>query len=194
MQILTAIVLITLGISAFWTFRARAANEADQFEPIPAPRAALLPKNTGIDAIIPNGVPSSSAAGNSITAFVSAPVSFHGNVAIPTRAQLNGHMKRLSAVGDKAKVEITFDVLTIRDRSWPIQALPIVVTVPIRGDAKILVEALRMLVTAGISAGIGASSMDERLFEATLGEGIKTSLPVKSAVPITVILEHDLQI
>jgi hypothetical protein len=103
-------------------------------------------------------------------------------------------MNTISVRQETAKVDITFDVLTSQGRSLPIQTLPIVVIIPIRSDAEILVDGIRTLLAAGISAGIGASSNDQRLLEDTLIEGLKTSLPVKSAVAITVILEHDLEI
>jgi hypothetical protein len=189
-----AIALIILAISAFWSFRVRAANDAAQFEPIATHHTVVLPTNTEITAVIPNGISSSSAAGSSITAIVSAPVLFNGNVAIPRGAKLDGHMDNIFARGKKAKVEITFDVLTSGGRSRPIQTVPIVVTVPTRNDGEILGDAVRTLLAAGISAGIGASSKDERLLRDTLVGGVRTSLPVKSAVPITVTLMHDLQI
>jgi spore maturation protein SpmA len=189
-----AIALVTLGVLAFWSFRVRAASEAAQFVPIPTRHTILLPGKTEIPALIPNGISSSSAAGSSITAVVSAPVLFGGNVAIPRGAKLDGQMDKISARGKTAKAEISFNVLTLGDRSWPMQTVPIVVTLPIRTDAEILGDAVKTLLAAGVSAGIGASSKDERLLRDTLVGGVRTSLPVKSAVPITVTLLHDLQI
>jgi hypothetical protein len=103
-------------------------------------------------------------------------------------------MDKISASGKMAKAEITFDILTSDGRSRPIQAVPIVVTLPIRSDVDILGDAVKTLLAAGFSAGIGASSKDERLLRDTLAGGVRTSLPIKSTVPITVILVHDLQI
>ena len=189
-----AIALIILGISVFWSFRVRAADEAAQFKPLAAHHSVILPTRTEITAVIQNGILSSSAAGSSITALVSAPVLFDRIVAIPRAARLEGRMNTISTNGETAKADITFNALTIDGQSWKIQALPIAVVIPVRSDAAIVMDALRTLVTAGISAGMGASSQDQRLLKDILGKAIKTSLPVKSSVSITVILVHDLQI
>ena len=193
-RVIIALTTFAIAISVFCSSHTRAANEAAEFQPAAAHQNVVLPKQTEITAVILSGIASSSAPRSSITAFVSAPVLFNGNVAIPRGAQLDGRMKILSSDKDAANTELIFDVLTIGSRLLPIQTQPINVVISVRSDTNILIDALKTLVAAGISAGMGASSRDERLLQNTLMEGTKASMSPQSAIPITVILMHDLHI
>ncbi len=188
-----AIALMTVAMSIFWSYRVRAANEAAEFAPA-ATQRVVLPASTVIYATIANGIASSAEAGESVTASVSTPVLSNGRVVIPPGAQLEGNLKETSDFGTTVKAVITFGVLTIGDRSFPIQTRPIMVAAPARSDTAILIAALRIIVGAGIAAGMGASSKDERLLEHGLLETTRASLAVESAVPITVTLVRDLEI
>jgi hypothetical protein len=188
-----AIALMTVALSVFWSYRVRAADQAAEFAPAAAQRV-VLPAATVIEATITNGIPSSAEAGESVTATVSTPVLSAGKILIPSGAHLEGDLKDMTVFGTTVKAVVAFRVLTVGDRSFSIQTRPIMVAVPARSDTAILIAALRTIVGAGIGAGMGASSKDERLLQHALLEAASSSLSVESATRITVTLIHDLEI
>jgi hypothetical protein len=187
-----AIALITSAISVFWSYRVRAAEEAAQFAPSMR-KPVLLPAATAIEASIRNGIASSAVEGDSVTAFVSAPVIFDGRVVIPYGAKLEGDLGIMSVFEARAKANISFNVLSIGGRSYTIQTRPVVVFTPVQSDTDILSAALYTLIGAGLSTAITAASADARSIEDGLFMGAKGSLLVKSTVPITVTLIEDLE-
>jgi hypothetical protein len=188
-----AIALMTVVMSVFWSYRVRAADEAAEFAPAAAQRV-VLPAATVIEATLTNGIAMSAEAGESVTALVSTPVLSAGKIVIPPGARLEGDLKDITVFGTTVRAVITFGVLTVGDRSFRIQTRPILVAAPARSDTAILIAAIRTIVGAGIGAGIGVSSKDARLLEHGLLEAARSSLPVESAVPITVTLIRDLEI
>ena len=185
--------LMTIAISFFWSHRVRAASEAVEFAPASTQRV-MLPAATVIEATIQNGIASSGEAGDSVTALVSTPVLSNGKIVVPHGARLEGDLKSIKVFQTTVEAVITFRVLTVGDRSVSIQTRPIMLLAPAQSDTAILGAALKTIVGAGIGAGIGASSRDERLIENGLVEVAKAFLSAESAVPVTVTLARDLEI
>jgi hypothetical protein len=192
-RFLIAIAVMTLAISVFWSYRTRADYEAPLFAPA-AIQPVVLPAATQIEAVIEDGIASSATAGTSLTAFVSTPVFFNGRMVIPPGAKLEGELENPSVSRSTIKADITFTRLTLSGRSHGIQTQPTKVVAPVRRDIKTLLNALNTIVGAGIGASLGAASRNARLLEDGLLQGARSSLTIKSAVHITVVLSRDLKI
>jgi hypothetical protein len=191
-----AIALITITSVAFavWSYDIRPNKEAVQFAPAIAPHI-WLPAGTPINAVIIDGISSAAAPGDGITAFISKPVVLAGMAAIPTGMQLKGKLKKISAFDEKVKATINFNVLdTGGGRSLNIQTRPLTVVAPVQSDAKILGAALKMVIEAGIGAGVGVANGDNRFVRNFMLQGARSWAAEESAVSITVILLHDLKI
>ena len=188
-----ALALITQAIFVFWAYRVRAANDSGEFAPAAAQHVGV-PAATMLKAVVNNGFASSAVEGDTVTAFVSAPVVVKDTIVISPGAQLKGTLHPVSTTGTTAKTRISFITLAMSGRFFTIKTEPIVIVTPVQSDISILAGALRIIVGAAIGAGMGAFSGDERLVERELLEGAAPGLSVESTVPITVILAADLEI
>ena len=192
-RLVFAVALILLAISVFSAYRLRAVEEAAEFEPSHT-EPVMVPARTVIPAAVRSRIPESAEAGDTVTAFVSAPVVIDGRTVIPYGAQLKGEMEHVSVSGPTANAAVSFDVLLIDGNSLTIQTRQIGVIIPVQSDAEILGTALSALMQASIGAAIGAEARDPRVLNGALVEGAATSVPVEVPVPITVTLIRDLEI
>jgi hypothetical protein len=188
--ITVAAALMTFAIFALWSYRVRAAGEAAEF--LPTTKSVLLPAGSAIETVLRNGIASSAAVGDSVTAFVSAPVIFKGRVVIPAGAHLKGRLEQLSVAGATGKARLSFTDLLIRSRSYSIQTGDVNVVIPVQSDIAILGAALSTPMAATLGAVVGAASGDIRLIIRGLYEGAGVPEPEKAQVPITVVLALDL--
>src|SRR5215469_4333508 len=120
--------LVMVAISAFWYNRVRAVAEAAEFSPARG-NAVLVPAGTPIQAVIRTGIASLSRSGDTVTAFVSAPVVFDGKVAIPAESVMTGTLESFSPSDRHAEAHMRFTKLRIRDRTFDIQSKGLLLTV-----------------------------------------------------------------
>jgi hypothetical protein len=129
-----------------------------------------------------------------VSAFISEPVVVDGSLVISPGDQLKGTLEQITILGATAIARVSFSMLVIGNRSVPLHSRPAMVIAPARSDMDIINAALGTLLASSISAAIGASSADGRIFERALLEGARASSPAALQVPVSVILSSDLEI
>jgi hypothetical protein len=185
-------VLLLLALSAFWLYRVRVAAQAAQFVPTSV-EPVLVPAGTAISAVMRNGIASAALAGDTVTAFVSTPVSSQGTFVIPSGAQLKGRLEKFSVSGTIGTARIRFNSLCMRQRCFDIQTRPVEVIARARSDTEIFFTGLRCLIGAGLGAAIGSASSNVRMMDLGLMTGV-TSASVEHIVPLTIVLTEDLEV
>ena len=188
-----AVALILLAIALFSAYRVRAAEEAAQFEPTYT-EPVLVPARTVIPAAVKNRIPESVVAGDTVTAFVSAPIFVDDRTAIPPGAELRGELETVSVSGTTAKSTVKFNRLLTGGHAFEIETRQIVVKIPVQSDTEIIGSALRTLMGATLGAAIGASARDPKVFNGGLYEAAAASVELDVEVPITVTLLRELEI
>ena len=184
-------VFAAVTASAFWSYRVKAAEEKLEFAPTSiAP--ILLPAGTQIHAVLWNGLPDSTAAGDSVTAFANEPITVQGEHVI-AGAQLRGKLTQVFMGEETVEATMKFRVLEICGRSFPIQTRQVMTVVPIQTEIDIAGSVLQALMRATVGAGIGAQSGDRRVVGRGMLEGARASVSAPSA-PITVILLHAVEV
>jgi hypothetical protein len=180
-------------MSAIWSYRVRAAEEAAELPPS-INESFVLPSGTAIDALLRNGIGRDATPGESVTAFVSNPVTSGGTVVIPAEAQLNGTLEQISVTDRRAEVLIRFSVLSIRGRPYTIDARDVMLRLPVVSDIEGLSAAFKALMATSLGTSIGAASRDERLVERGLLEGTKMVQTTGISIPITVTITRNLSL
>ena len=188
----TAAGVIVVAALLVWSSRASAAKEAAEYAPAATPHV-LVPPGTAIQAVITNGISASAGAGDSITAFVSRPVTAADQLVIPAGARLNGYLQAVNFQEHKVQATIDFTRLRIGGQSFVIETEPVRTVAPAQSDTRILGNALRTVIGAGLGAGLGAASGIRGVVDRMFIEGAMDSLPVQPIVAIRVILAGDLK-
>src|SRR5215467_11043967 len=139
-----SLLLVMVAFSAFWYNRVRAVAEAAEFSPARG-NAVLVPAGTPIPAVIRTGIASLSRSGDTVTAFVSAPVVFDGQVAIPAESELTGTLEAFSPYDRHAEAHMRFTKLRIRDRTFDIQSKGLFLIIRTQTSTETLGGAFRTL-------------------------------------------------
>src|SRR5215471_7963571 len=181
------VALVLFALSAIKLYRVRAAEEATQYPPS-TNRPVVIPANTEIRATLRNGIVESAKQGDSITAFVSRPVTIGDRVAIPAGSQLKGDLKHLHVFGQRGKATIDFNTVSINGRNHDIHTQPVIVMTPLLSDMAVLGGALRSLMGVSLGTAIGASSRDPRMVESGVIHGTWESEGLQTDTPMTVVL------
>jgi hypothetical protein len=188
-----AVALILLAVSVFSAYRVRAAEEAAQFEPAYT-EPVLVPARTVIPAALKNRIPESAEAGDTVTAFVSAPILVDDRTVIPPGAELKGELEKVSISGTTAKSTVKFNRLLTGGQAFEIETRQIEVKIPVQSDTEIIGSALRTLMGATLGAALGAQARDPKVFYGGIYEAAAASVTLDVEVPITVTLLRELEI
>ena len=187
------VVVILLAMSALWTYRAKAAGEAEEFQP--ASNAPVsVPTGTVIQAEIRNRFPSHAEAGDTVTAYVTRQVMSDGKLAIPADALLKGSLEKLTVTHSNGRAVIDFNEILIGRQSFAIQTRPCLVNGEAMSDLDVLSSGLRLLMGTTFGTAIGIGTGDIRLVDRTLLEGARESVKDDSRFPIRVTLATNLDI
>jgi hypothetical protein len=187
------VAVILLAMSVFWTYRAKAAADATEFQP--ASNAPVsLPMGTVIQAEIRNRFPSSAEAGDTMTAFVSKQVISDHTLAIPADALLKGPLEKLTVTGSEGRAVINFDRLLIGRQSFAIHTRPSLANGEVMNDLDVLRSGLKLLMGTALGTAIGAGTGDSRLVDRTLLEGARESGQDDYKFPVKVTLATNLDI
>ena len=187
------VTLVLFALSAIKLYRVRAAEEATQYPPS-TNRPVVIPANTEIRATLRNGIVESAKQGDSITAFVSRPVTIGDRVAIPAGSQLKGDLKHLHVFGQRGKATIDFNTVSINGRNHDIHTQPVIVMTPLLSDMAVLGGALRSLMGVSLGTAIGASSRDPRMVESGVIHGTWESEGTQTDTRMTVVLLIDAKV
>src|SRR5262245_41076224 len=153
------VIVILVAMSVFWTYRAKGASEASEFQP--ASNAPVsLPRGTVIQAEIRNRFPSSAEAGDTIMAFVSRQVMSDNKLAIPADSILKGPLEKLTVTGSQGSAVIDFNQLLIGRQSIAIHTRPCLANGEVMSDLDVLRSGLRMLMGTAFGTAIGAGTGD----------------------------------
>jgi hypothetical protein len=186
-----SLLLVMVAFSAFWYSRVRAVAEAAEFSPARG-NAVLVPAGTPIQAVIRTGIASLSRSGDTVSAFVSAPVVFDGKVAIPAESEMIGTLEAFSPYDRHAEAHMRFTKIRIRGRTFDIQSKGLFLIVRTQTATETLGSGFQALMSATLGLSIGAASGDQKLIEKGLLESEGTAITAKSAVPVTVVLSRAL--
>jgi hypothetical protein len=186
-----SLLLVMSAISALRYYRVRAAAEVAEFSPARG-NAVLVPAGTPIQAVIRTGIASVSHSGDTITAFVSTPVMFDGQVAIPAESEMTGTLEAFSPSDKHAEVHMRFTKLRIRGRIFDIQSNGLFLIIRTQTETETLGGGFRTLLGATIGISLGAASGDQNLIEQGIIESEGTAIAAQSAIPITVVLNRAL--
>jgi hypothetical protein len=186
-----SLLLVIVAVSAFWYYRVKAVTEAAEFSPARG-NAVLVPAGTPIHAVIRTGIPSLSRSGDTITAFVSTPVVFDGQVAIPSESEVTGTLEAFSPYDRHAEAHMRFTKLRIRGRTFDIQSKGLFLIIRTQTATESLGGAFRTLMGATLGMSLGAASGDRNMIEQGLIESEGTTITEKTAIPITVVLNRGL--
>jgi hypothetical protein len=186
-----SLLLVMVAISAFWYNRVRAVAEAAEFSPARG-NAVLVPAGTPIQAEIRTGIASLSRSGDTVTAFVSTPVVFDGQIVIPAESEMMGTLEAFSPYDRHAEAHIRFTKLRIRGRTFDIQSKGLFLIVRTQTATETLGSGFQALMSATLGLSIGAASGDHKLIEKGLLESEGTAVTAKSAIPVTIVLSRAL--
>lgn len=186
-----SLLLVMIAISAFRYNRVRAITEAAEFSPARG-NAVLVPAGTPIQAVIRTGIASLSRSGDTVTAFVSTPVAFDGQVVIPAESEITGTLEAFSPHDRHAEAHIRFTKLRIRGRTFDIQSKGLFLIIRTQTSTETFGNAFRTLMGASLGISLGAASGDRNLIEKGLVESEGTAITAKSAIPVTVVLRRAL--
>jgi hypothetical protein len=192
-KIVLTVLFLMLAMSAIWSYRVRAAAEVAELQPA-ANETFVLRAGTPIDALVRNGIGREAKTGDSLTAFVSNPVSSDHSVVIPSEAQLKGRLEQISVADGRAEVRIRFSALLIRGQRFDIHARQVSVRIPVVSDIEELSAALGTLIATSLGTSLGAASGDRRLAERGLLEGTKIVDATGISIPVTVTLTRNLEV
>ena len=185
-----------LLIVAFWIYRTRiTALKAAQYAPA-APQLTVIPPGTQFQAILRDGIPESTKAGDTIVGFISAPVVVNNEVAIPAGTPLKGVVEEVKMGEKKAIVRVNFDHLVFHDREFSIRTKSVMATAPIVSDFEVLASALRTTTGAAVGAAAGATSRDEgQIGKGLVGGALSGVAPSQQKfTPVTLVLNEALEL
>jgi hypothetical protein len=185
--------LVILAVSFLKARRTQATERALLFEPA-IHKSVSVPAGTEVAGVMKNTIPSSFGVGDTVTAFVSAPVILDGGIVVPINSPLKGIIEKLTVTGTSARVQVHFTEIDLSGGRLAIQTGSVLVDMTIQSEVEVLRDAVSMLMGATLGAATKASSKDPWLVERGLLDGVNSSVVARPPVAIHLMLQSPLHI
>ena len=187
--ILISVTLVAFGL----TYRYHAIARAAEFLPL-STGSTVVPAGTPIHIVLSTTIIQSTAAGDPVRGFVSAPVMYGTTPLIPAGALVNGVVQSITKDHGQAVISVRFLNIAPANKIVPLDGVISTFVTPVASDFEVVEKSLDTIVGAGVGTALGAASQDSGAAVEGMARGTMQTLPVpdKHSAETVIVLSKPL--